>query len=129
MRHSRLWEYGLLLHTIVLTANGATVCSHAYLYDAMQLRTQATLENASMWKYAYNDRNQKGSNHSFTQDRIETATNSRANAPCWIWRRKQLLGVPGLATKVPVSRQHARTGRAELGLRSASGIRASGRPS
>jgi hypothetical protein len=30
---------------------------------------------------------------------IETATNSRANATCLIWRRKQLLGVRGLATK------------------------------
>ena len=29
----------------------------------------------------------------------ETATNSRANAICLIWRRKQLLGVRGLATK------------------------------
>src|SRR6266568_8677491 len=30
---------------------------------------------------------------------LETATNSMANATCLVWRRKQLLGVRGLATK------------------------------
>src|SRR5260370_38248635 len=55
---TRNWEYGMRLKTIANATNGATVCSHAYLYDAMQRRTQATLEDASMWKYAYNDRNE-----------------------------------------------------------------------
>src|SRR5258708_40174414 len=36
---------------------------------------------------------------SLTVRNDETATNSRANATWLIWRRKQLLGIRGLATK------------------------------
>src|SRR6266568_3213237 len=65
---TRSWEYGMRLKTIANTTNGATVCSHAYLYDAMQRRTQATLEDASMWKYTYNDRNELVSAGRFWSD-------------------------------------------------------------
>jgi hypothetical protein len=65
---TRSWEYGMRLKAIANATNGATVCSHAYLYDAVQRRTQATLEDGSMWKYAYNDRNELVSAGRFWSD-------------------------------------------------------------
>ena len=34
------------------------VSSHSYLYDWLDRRIQATLEDSSVWKYSYNDRNE-----------------------------------------------------------------------
>jgi len=33
------------------------VSSHGYTYDALNRRTQASLEDGSYWQYDYNDRN------------------------------------------------------------------------
>jgi len=55
---SRQWDYGFRLRNINNTANGATVTSHSYIYDNLNRRTQATLEDGSLWKYGYNNRNE-----------------------------------------------------------------------
>ncbi len=55
---TRAWDYGYRLRSIANVANGATVTSHSYLYDSLDRRTQATLEDGTVWKYNYNDRNE-----------------------------------------------------------------------
>ncbi len=56
---SRTWEFGVRLQNIVNTVNQSTVVSsHTYNYDALNRRTQATLEDGSIWKYDYNDRDE-----------------------------------------------------------------------
>jgi RHS repeat-associated protein len=55
---SRQWDYGFRLRSIANTVNGSAVTSHAYTYDNVNRRTQATLEDGSIWKYAYNNRNE-----------------------------------------------------------------------
>lgn len=55
---TRQWDYGFRLRSIANVANGAVVTSHAYLYDALNRRTQATLEDGSAWNYSYNNRNE-----------------------------------------------------------------------
>jgi RHS repeat-associated protein len=40
------------------TVNGSTFTSHNYYYDDVNRRIQATLEDGSMWKYTYNNRNE-----------------------------------------------------------------------
>jgi len=55
---TRSWEYGMRLGAIVNEANGTIVSSHAYHYDRLNRRTQASLEDGSIWKYDYNDRDE-----------------------------------------------------------------------
>jgi RHS repeat-associated protein len=55
---TRSWEYGSRLSTILNEVNGVDVSSHTYLYDALNRRRQATLEDGSIWKYDYNDRDE-----------------------------------------------------------------------
>ena len=55
---TRTWETGPRLRSIANTTNGAAVTSHSYLYDSLDRRIQATLEDGSIWKYRYNDRNE-----------------------------------------------------------------------
>jgi YD repeat-containing protein len=55
---TRAWDYGMRLAAIINEVNGANVSSHAYVYDALNRRTQASLEDGSMWKYDYNDRDE-----------------------------------------------------------------------
>jgi len=60
MTTTRKWNYGFQLASIANTVAGAStpVTSHAYTYDSVNRRTQATLEDNSTWKYGYNDRNE-----------------------------------------------------------------------
>ncbi len=58
MTTTRSWEYGTRLAAILNEANGSVVSSHAYAYDALNRRTQASLEDGSIWKYDYNDRDE-----------------------------------------------------------------------
>jgi len=46
------------LGAILNQVNGAIVSSHAYRYDGLNRRTEASLEDGSMWKYDYNDRDE-----------------------------------------------------------------------
>jgi RHS repeat-associated protein len=55
---TRSWEYGMRLGVILNQVNGVNVSSHAYVYDALNRRTQASLEDGSIWKYDYNDRDE-----------------------------------------------------------------------
>lgn len=55
---TRTWETGPRLRSIVNSVNGATVTSHTYRYDSLDRRIQATLEDGSLWKYDYNDRDE-----------------------------------------------------------------------
>jgi len=55
---TRQWDYGFRLRSIANTVSGATVTSHNYTYDNLNRRTRATLEDGSMWNYAYNNRNE-----------------------------------------------------------------------
>jgi RHS repeat-associated protein len=55
---TRSWNHGFQLASIVNTVNNAPVTSHAYQYDAVNRRTQATLEDGSAWGYSYNNRNE-----------------------------------------------------------------------
>ena len=65
---TRAWDYGYRLRSIANVANGATVTSHSYLYDSLDRRTQATLEDGSVWKYNYNDRNELIGAHRYWSD-------------------------------------------------------------
>lgn len=55
---TRSWEYGMRLGAILNQVSGTTVSSHAYTYDLLNRRTQASLEDGSVWKYDYNDRDE-----------------------------------------------------------------------
>ena len=55
---TRTWDYGMRLRSIANVVGSTTVTSHAYQYDALNRRTQATLEDGSFWQYGYNDRNE-----------------------------------------------------------------------
>jgi RHS repeat-associated protein len=55
---TRSWDYGMRLAAIVNNANGTIVSSHGYQYDGLNRRTQASLEDGSIWKYDYNDRDE-----------------------------------------------------------------------
>ena len=65
---TRTWDYGYRLRSIANVANGATVTSHSYLYDSLDRRIQATLEDGSTWKYNYNDRNELVAAHRYWSD-------------------------------------------------------------
>jgi RHS repeat-associated protein len=65
---SRTWDYGYRLRFIANVANGAVVTSHSYLYDWLDRRIQATLEDGSIWKYTYNDRNELIGAHRYWSD-------------------------------------------------------------
>jgi YD repeat-containing protein len=58
LKTTRAWDYGMRLGAIVNQVNGVNVSSHAYVYDALNRRTQASLEGGSIWKYDYNDRDE-----------------------------------------------------------------------
>ena len=55
---SKGWDYGFRLSGITNVVSGSTLTSHHYLYDNVNRRTQAILEDGSVWKYSYNDRNE-----------------------------------------------------------------------
>jgi RHS repeat-associated protein len=55
---TRVWQGGMRLQSIANVVNGTVVSGHNYLYDQAHRRTQATLEDGSIWKYAYNDRDE-----------------------------------------------------------------------
>jgi hypothetical protein len=55
---SRTWDFGQRLRTIKNVAGGVTVTSHDFLYDRLNRRTEAYLEDRSIWKYDYNDRDE-----------------------------------------------------------------------
>ena len=65
---TRAWETGPRLRSIANTAGGAVVSSHSYLYDWLDRRIQATLEDGSLWKYNYNNRNELIGAHRFWSD-------------------------------------------------------------
>lgn len=65
---TQTWETGPRLRSIVNTAGGAAVTSHAYLYDWLDRRIQAALEDGSIWKYGYNDRDELLGAHRFWSD-------------------------------------------------------------
>jgi RHS repeat-associated protein len=65
---TRAWDYGYRLRSIANVANGATVTSHSYSYDWLDRRIQATLEDGSVWKYNYNDRNELIGAHRYWSD-------------------------------------------------------------
>jgi RHS repeat-associated protein len=65
---TRTWETGPRLRSIVNTAGGVVVTSHAYHYDWLDRRIQATLEDGSIWNYGYNDRNELIAAHRFWSD-------------------------------------------------------------
>jgi RHS repeat-associated protein len=54
---SRVWEYGVRLHSIA-NVTTFTPSSHRYAYDALNRRVGATLVDGSRWAYDYNDRNE-----------------------------------------------------------------------
>jgi len=58
MTTTRAWQFGERLQSIANVANAAAVSSHCYLYDAIHRRTQANMEDGSVWKYDYDDRNE-----------------------------------------------------------------------
>jgi RHS repeat-associated protein len=55
---ARQWDYGFRLGSIGNVANGTTITSHSYTYDALNRRTEAQLEDGSYWGYSYDDRNE-----------------------------------------------------------------------
>ena len=55
---TRSWQFGFQLSAIVNVVDSTPVTAHAYQYDALNRRTQATLEDGSAWTYGYNDRNE-----------------------------------------------------------------------
>ena len=55
---TRTWDYGMRLHSIANTVDGPPVTAHSYQYDALNRRTQATLEDGSFWQYGYDDRDE-----------------------------------------------------------------------
>jgi RHS repeat-associated protein len=55
---TRTWDYGMRLRSIVNVVGSAPVTSHRYQYDALNRRTQATLEDGSWWQYGYDDRDE-----------------------------------------------------------------------
>lgn len=55
---TRIWEFGERLQSIANVLNNAEVTAHRYLYDSEHRRTHATLEDGSIWRYNYNDRNE-----------------------------------------------------------------------
>jgi RHS repeat-associated protein len=65
---TRTWEYGSRLSGIANVANGTTVTSHSYLYDSLNRRWKATLEDGSYWQYGYNDRDELTSAHRYWPD-------------------------------------------------------------
>lgn len=46
------------LRSIANVVNNTPVTSHSYQYDALNRRTQATLEDGSFWQYGYDDRDE-----------------------------------------------------------------------
>ena len=55
---TRTWDYGMRLRGIANAVGSAPVTSHTYQYDALNRRTQATLEDGSYWSYGYDDRDE-----------------------------------------------------------------------
>jgi RHS repeat-associated protein len=55
---SRTWDYGMRLRSIANVVNNLPVTSHSYLYDALNRRTAATLEDGSVWQYGYDNRDE-----------------------------------------------------------------------
>lgn len=55
---TRTWDYGMRLRSIANMVGSAPVTSHSYQYDALNRRTQATLEDGSYWSYGYDDRDE-----------------------------------------------------------------------
>lgn len=55
---TRTWDYGMRLRSIANVVGSAPVTSHSYQYDALNRRTQATLEDGSYWSYGYDDRDE-----------------------------------------------------------------------
>jgi YD repeat-containing protein len=58
MTTTRGWEFGFRLRSIANTVNGSVFTSHNYYYDNLNRRIQATLEDGSLWKYTYDNRNE-----------------------------------------------------------------------
>jgi len=65
---TRCWEYGMRLGAILNEASGIDVSSRSYNYDARSRPVSATLEDGSLWSYAYNDRDELISAHRFWSD-------------------------------------------------------------
>ncbi len=55
---TRAWEYGMRLGAILNQVDNTIVTSHGYTYDSLNRRRKASLEDGSIWKYEYNDRNE-----------------------------------------------------------------------
>lgn len=70
---TRHWDYGVRLRDIANTVNGFNVSSHSYLYDAVNRRYRATLEDGSHWDYGYNDRNELTSARRYWVDNTHVA--------------------------------------------------------
>ncbi|HPC61415.1 MAG TPA: RHS repeat-associated core domain-containing protein [Verrucomicrobiota bacterium] len=68
MTTTRSWEYGVRLGAIVNQVANANLSSHSYLYDQVNRRTQAVMEDGSMWKYEYNSRDELISGKHFWPD-------------------------------------------------------------
>ncbi|MDR3578326.1 MAG: hypothetical protein P4L50_31070 [Anaerolineaceae bacterium] len=67
---TRTWDFGMRLRSIANVVDSTPVTSHSYQYDALNRRTQATLEDGSFWQYGYNDR-----------DELTSANRNWASAP------------------------------------------------
>jgi RHS repeat-associated protein len=55
---TRNWDTALRLNQIRNLAGAVDISSHTYFYDSLNRRRQATLEDGSIWKYEYNDRDE-----------------------------------------------------------------------
>ncbi|MBI4556124.1 MAG: RHS repeat protein, partial [Candidatus Hydrogenedentes bacterium] len=55
---TKAYEFGYRLASIVNVASNTTVSAHSYLYDAVDRRRQATLQDSSRWSYDYDDRDE-----------------------------------------------------------------------
>lgn len=55
---SRGWDFGERVRSIQNSASGVTMASFDYLYDNVNRRVLATLEDGSSWRYGYNDRDE-----------------------------------------------------------------------
>jgi len=55
---TRTWDFGFRLRAIENWAGANCVSAHTYVYDPLNRRTRAILQDNSAWAYDYNDRNE-----------------------------------------------------------------------
>lgn len=70
---TRTWDTGPRLLDIRNVVSGTTTTAHGYVYDNLNRRTQANLEDGSLWQYAYNDRDELTSGRRFWPDWVPVA--------------------------------------------------------